>query len=91
MAELGVDDDLRLDQPCGPPRTNSMAVHLRFDPQGRGVGYVLAVAKSHRVTALSANSPVRAARLEPARAFRLGRSFFEAAAAAEFAMPGWCW
>ncbi len=42
--------------------------HLRCDLQGRGVGYVLAVAKSHRVTA-SANSPVRAARLEPARAF----------------------
>jgi SRSO17 transposase len=36
---------------------------LRRDLQRHGVGYVLAVAKSHRVTARSADGPVRADRL----------------------------
>jgi SRSO17 transposase len=46
--------------------------HLRRDLQTRGVGYVLAVAKSHRVTALAADGPVRADRLAatlPSRAW----------------------
>jgi SRSO17 transposase len=45
---------------------------LRRDLQHRGVGYVLAVAKSHRVTARTAGGPVRADRLAadlPARAW----------------------
>jgi SRSO17 transposase len=45
---------------------------LRRDLQARGVGYVLAVAKSHRVTARPADGPVRADRLAaalPARAW----------------------
>jgi SRSO17 transposase len=37
--------------------------HLRRDLQGRGIGYVLAVAKSHRVIARAADGPVRADRL----------------------------
>jgi len=37
--------------------------HLRRDLQTRGIGYVLAVAKSHRVTARPADGPVRADRL----------------------------
>jgi SRSO17 transposase len=37
--------------------------HLRRDLQGRGVGYVLAVAKSHRVTARPVDGLVRADRL----------------------------
>lgn len=37
--------------------------HLRRDLQTRGVGYVLAVAKSHRVTARAVDGPVRADRL----------------------------
>ena len=37
--------------------------HLRRDLQARGVGYVLAVAKSHRVTARAVDGPVRADRL----------------------------
>src|SRR6266508_1702976 len=36
---------------------------LRRDLQARGVGYVLAVAKSHRVTARAVDGPVRADRL----------------------------
>lgn len=40
--------------------------HLRRDLQARGVGYVLAVAKSHRVTARAAEGPVRADRLAAA-------------------------
>jgi SRSO17 transposase len=46
--------------------------HLRRDLQTRGVGYVLAVAKSHRGTALAADGPVRANRLAatpPSRAW----------------------
>lgn len=46
--------------------------HLRRDLQARGVGYVLAVAKSHRVTARAVDGPVRADRLAatlPARAW----------------------
>jgi SRSO17 transposase len=46
--------------------------HLRRDLQTRGVGYVLAVAKSHRVTAHPVDGPVRADRLAdalPARAW----------------------
>ncbi|MFI6263268.1 IS701 family transposase [Micromonospora sp. NPDC051006] len=45
---------------------------LRRDLQRRGVGYVLAVAKSHRVTARPVDGPVRADRLAavlPARAW----------------------
>jgi SRSO17 transposase len=45
---------------------------LRRDLQSRGVGYVLAVAKSHRVTAAAVEGPVRADRLAatlPARAW----------------------
>jgi SRSO17 transposase len=45
---------------------------LRRDMQSRGVGYVLAVAKSHRVTAEALEGPVRADRLVatlPARAW----------------------
>lgn len=37
--------------------------HLRRDLQARGVGYVLAVAKSHRVTVRPTDDPVRADRL----------------------------
>ena len=37
--------------------------HLRRDLQARGVGYVLAVAKSHRVTARADQGPVRADQL----------------------------
>ena len=37
--------------------------HLRGDLQVRGIGYVLAVAKSHRVTARRGDGPVRADRL----------------------------
>ena len=37
--------------------------HLRRDLQARGVGYVLAVARSHRVIARAADGPVRADRL----------------------------
>ncbi|MFE9203377.1 IS701 family transposase [Micromonospora sp. NPDC007230] len=37
--------------------------HLRRDLQRRGVGYVLAVAKSHRVTARAVDGPQRADRL----------------------------
>jgi SRSO17 transposase len=37
--------------------------HLRRDLRGRGVGYVLAVAKSHRVTARAVDGPVRADRI----------------------------
>nr|WP_225319684.1 IS701 family transposase [Micromonospora aurantiaca] len=37
--------------------------HLRRDLQARGVGYVLAVAKSHRVIARTVDGPVRADRL----------------------------
>ncbi len=37
--------------------------HLRRDLQARGIGYVLAVAKSHRVTARAVDGPVRADRL----------------------------
>jgi SRSO17 transposase len=37
--------------------------HLRRDLQARSIGYVLAVAKSHRVTARTADGPVRADRL----------------------------
>jgi len=37
--------------------------HLRRDLQRGGVGYVLAVAKNHRVIALAADGPVRADRL----------------------------
>ena len=37
--------------------------HLRRDLQSRGVGYVLAVAKSHRVTACTIDGPVRADRI----------------------------
>ncbi|MCW2639028.1 MAG: hypothetical protein JWP76_1334 [Dactylosporangium sp.] len=37
--------------------------HLRRDLQSRGVGYVLAVARSHRVTARTADGPIRADRL----------------------------
>ncbi|WP_425545107.1 IS701 family transposase [Dactylosporangium roseum] len=37
--------------------------HLRRDLQAEGVGYVLAVARSHRVTARPADGPVRADRL----------------------------
>jgi SRSO17 transposase len=40
--------------------------HLRRDLQTRGVGYVLAVAKSHRVTARPDQGPVRADRLAAA-------------------------
>lgn len=46
--------------------------HLRRDLQARGIGYVLAVAKSHRVTALAADGPVRADQLAanlPSRAW----------------------
>jgi SRSO17 transposase len=46
--------------------------HLRRDLQARDVGYVLAVAKSHRVTACAVDGPVRADRLAdalPARAW----------------------
>jgi SRSO17 transposase len=46
--------------------------HLRRELQARGVGYVLAVAKSHRVTARPVDGPVRADRLVaalPARAW----------------------
>jgi SRSO17 transposase len=46
--------------------------HLRRDLQTRGVGYVLAVAKSHRVTARTADGPVRADRIAatlPSRAW----------------------
>lgn len=46
--------------------------HLRRDLQARGIGYVLAVAKSHRVTARTVDGPVRADRLTaglPARAW----------------------
>jgi SRSO17 transposase len=46
--------------------------HLRRDLQARGIGYVLAVAKSHRVTARVADGSVRADRLAdglPARAW----------------------
>jgi SRSO17 transposase len=47
--------------------------HLRRDLQARGVGYVLAVAKSHRVTARTIDGPVRADRLTnalPTRAWQ---------------------
>jgi SRSO17 transposase len=37
--------------------------HLRRDLQARGLGYVLAVAKSHRVTARPSDGPVRADQL----------------------------
>jgi SRSO17 transposase len=40
--------------------------HLRRDLQARGVGYVLAVAKSHRVIARPDQGPVRADRLAAA-------------------------
>jgi SRSO17 transposase len=40
--------------------------YLRADLQARGIGYVLAVAKSHRVTARAADGPVRADRLAAA-------------------------
>jgi SRSO17 transposase len=40
--------------------------HLRRDLQARGVGYVLAVAKSHRVTARPVDGPVRADRIAAA-------------------------
>jgi SRSO17 transposase len=40
--------------------------HLRRDLQARGVGYVLAVARSHRVTAQPLDGPVRADRLADA-------------------------
>jgi SRSO17 transposase len=46
--------------------------HLRRDLQARGIGYVLAVAKSHRVTARPIDGPVRADRLAatlPSRAW----------------------
>jgi SRSO17 transposase len=46
--------------------------HLRRDLQARGMGYVLAVAKNHRVIAHAADGPVRADRLAaalPARAW----------------------
>jgi SRSO17 transposase len=46
--------------------------HLRRDLQTRGVGHVLAVAKSHRVTACAADGPVRADRVAdtlPSRAW----------------------
>src|SRR5947207_15530512 len=46
--------------------------HLRRDLQARGVGYVLAVAKSHRVVAHPVDGPVRADRLAdtlPSRAW----------------------
>jgi SRSO17 transposase len=46
--------------------------HLRRDLQTRGVGYVLAVAKSHRVTACAPRGPLRADQLAtnlPARAW----------------------
>lgn len=46
--------------------------HLRRDLQARGVGYVLAVAKSHRVTTRAVDGPVRADRLAanlPSRAW----------------------
>jgi SRSO17 transposase len=46
--------------------------HLRRDLQTRGIGYVLAVAKNHRVTARPADGPVRADRLAeslPSRAW----------------------
>jgi SRSO17 transposase len=46
--------------------------YLRADLQARGIGYVLAVAKSHRVTARAVDGPVRADRLAaalPARAW----------------------
>jgi SRSO17 transposase len=46
--------------------------HLRRDLQARGIGYVLAVAKSHRVTARTVDGPVRSDRLAaalPARAW----------------------
>lgn len=46
--------------------------HLRRDLQDRGVGYVLAVAKSHRVTGRTVDGPVRGDRLAaalPARAW----------------------
>ena len=40
--------------------------HLRRDLQDRGVGYVLAVAKSHRVTVRTVDGPVRGDRLAAA-------------------------
>ena len=40
--------------------------HLRWDLQAHGVGYVLAVAKSHRVTTHAVDGPVRADRLAAA-------------------------
>jgi SRSO17 transposase len=40
--------------------------HLRRDLQARGVGYVLAVAKNHRVTARAVDGPLRADRLADA-------------------------
>jgi SRSO17 transposase len=40
--------------------------HLRRDLQARGVGYVLAVARNHRVTARAGDGPVRADRLAAA-------------------------
>jgi SRSO17 transposase len=40
--------------------------HLRRDLQARGVGYVLAVAKSHRVTARALDGPARADQLTAA-------------------------
>jgi SRSO17 transposase len=46
--------------------------HLRRDLQARSVGYVLAVAKSHRVTACAVDGPVRGDRLAvtlPSRAW----------------------
>jgi SRSO17 transposase len=46
--------------------------HLRRDLQARGVGYVLAVAKSHRVTARAVDGPIRADQLAatvPSRAW----------------------
>ena len=46
--------------------------HPRRDLRARGIGYLLAVAKSHRVTARAADDPVRADRLTaglPARAW----------------------
>jgi SRSO17 transposase len=46
--------------------------HLRRDLQARGIGYVVAVAKSHRVTARTVDGPLRADRLAdtlPSRAW----------------------
>jgi SRSO17 transposase len=65
--------------------------HLRRDLQGRGVGYVLAVAKSHRVLARPVDGPVRADRLTAALPSRAWNRISAGAGAKGERNYDWAW